>query len=78
MENRTVVLLAKPNRGVEDIVVKDVNTYRVGYQLIWVEYGEGSIIAVKRSDYERMTVTTDVTVVIDSNDPDFERINCTT
>ena len=77
-ETKTVVLLAKAERGVEDLVVRNVNTYRVGYQLIWLEYGNGSIMAVKRSDYDRMTVTTEVTVVIDSADPEFERINCTT
>ena len=73
---KTVVLLAKPNIGVEDLVVNNVREYRVGYKLIWIEYGNDSIMAVKRSDYERMTVTEETNVVIDSNDPEFERINC--
>ena len=73
---KTVVLLAKPNIGVEDLVVNNVREYRVGYKLIWIEYGNYSIMAVKRSDYESMRVTEEADIIIDSADPNFERINC--
>ena len=76
MLKRTVTLIAKAGKNVEDVVVNNVNTYRVGYQLIWIEYGDNSILAVKRSDFERMTVTEEVEIIVDSNDPNFERINC--
>ena len=76
--NRTVVLIAKTDRmNVEDVVVRNVTDYKVGYKLIWIEYGNGSILAVKRSDYSSMTVEERTDVIIDSSDPEFERINCT-
>jgi len=76
MLRRTVTLIAKVDRDVDDVVVRDVTTYKVGYKLIWIEYGNGSILAVRRSDFEKMTVTEETDIVVDSYDPNFERINC--
>lgn len=77
MLKRTITLIAKADRmNVEDVVVRNVTTYRVGYKLIWIEYGNDSILAVKRSDYESMRVTEEADIIIDSHDPNFERINC--
>lgn len=76
MLRRTITLIAKADRNVEDVVVRDVTNYKVGYKLIWIEYGNDSILAVKRSDFDKMTVTEETDIVIDSHDPMFERINC--
>lgn len=76
MTKRTITLIAKSYKSVEDLVVRDVTSYSVGYKVIYIEYGEGSIIAVARDDYERMTVTDEEVICIDSSDPNFMRINC--
>lgn len=74
---RTITLIAKPFiSNVNDMVIPNVTSYSVGYRVIWIEYNENSCIAVNREDYERMTVTDEQVICIDSSDDEFERINC--
>lgn len=71
---KTVTLISA-REDVNNLVIRNVSTYRVGYKLIWIEYNEGeSIIAVKRTDYKEMHVNEHIEVTI--NGIDFERINC--
>ena len=76
MTKRTITLISKPFKSVDDLVIRDVTSYSVGYKVIYIEYGENSIIAVAREDYERMTVTDEEVICIDSSDENFKRINC--
>ena len=77
MVTKTITLIAKPfTEGVEDLVIRNVKSYSVGYRVIYIEYNEDSVIAVARKDYERMTVTDEEVICIDSNDSNFKRINC--
>lgn len=75
MTKRTITLIAKTD-AVEDLVIRDVTSYSVGYRVIYIEYGEHSIIAVAREDYESMTVTDEENICIDSSSDNFKRINC--
>ena len=74
--NKVITLIAKADSNVEDVAVKGVTSYSVGYKVIYIEYGTQSVMAVARADYERMTVSEEQIICIDSSDPDFERINC--
>ena len=75
MTKRTITLIAKSS-NVKDLVIRDVTSYPVGYKVIYIEYGERSVIAVAREDYIRMTVTDEEVICIDSSSSDFHRINC--
>ena len=71
---KTVTLISA-REDVNNLVIRNVSTYRVGYKLIWIEYNDGeSIIAVKRRDYKEMHVNEHTDIAI--NGDDFERINC--
>ena len=77
---KTITLTPNPFKEVitndgNTLIIDDVSNYRVGNNLIWIEYNGGeSIIAVKRTDYDGMLVTERTNVILHGEG--FERINC--
>ena len=71
---KTTVTLMSARSDVHDLVVSNVTTYRVGHNLIWIEYNNGeSIIAVKRVNFRSMHIAEHEDINIQLG---YERINC--
>ena len=73
---KTVTATLLSNRpDVNNLVIRNVSEYRVGNNLIWIEYNDGeSVVAVKRSDYSQLHIDEQTDVILHGDD--FERINC--